>query len=69
MKRSVSWLKRSNVPVAILPGRGEGKREHTRLYLKSQLIAYVRRHLTHRVDDDAEPRPRLSAGTRIRQTA
>lgn len=61
MRRSVSWLKRSNVPVAILPGRGEGKRASGRLYLRSELIAYVRRYLTHSVaEQDAETRLRAA---------
>jgi hypothetical protein len=71
MRRSVSWLRRSNVPVAILPGRGEGKRAGARLYLRSELLAYVRRYLTHSVTDDVvEPRPPGTASpSRVRRSA
>lgn len=65
LRRSVSWLKRSDVPVAILPGRGEGKRAGGRLYLRSELLAYVRKHLTHSVAQPvAEPR-----AARVRRSA
>lgn len=64
LKRSLTWLKRSNVPVAILPGRtGSDVRGH-RVYLKSELLAYVRAHLTHSVRDTVEPRPRRAGGLR-----
>ena len=59
--RSLSWLQRSNAPVAILPGRGEGKRAGKRLYLRSELIAWVRQYLTHTATAPvADPRPHSS---------
>lgn len=42
MKVSRSWLERSDVPRSKLGGRV--------LFLRSQLLAYVARRLTHRVD-------------------
>jgi hypothetical protein len=49
MRRSVSWMERSNVPRSYPPGRVEGSKTKP-LFLKSQLIAHLENHLTHRAD-------------------
>jgi len=46
MRCSVATLRRLNIPVARITGRGTGRNAHVKLYLRSELFAYVRRHLT-----------------------
>jgi hypothetical protein len=58
LRRSEKWLRNSNVPRCELPGRGEGKRVRDPVYLKSELVAYARRYLTHSVAEEAVPQPR-----------
>lgn len=50
LRRSVSWLLKSDVPRSYPPGRGKGIQRDP-IFLKSQLILYAEKHLSHRLDE------------------
>jgi hypothetical protein len=56
MRCSLATFRRLNVPVAPIAARGTGKRTRLKLYLRSELFAYVRKHLTHSLLEPVAPR-------------
>jgi hypothetical protein len=50
LRRSVSWLLKSDVPRSFPPGRGKGVQRDP-IFLKSQLILYAEKHLDRRLDE------------------
>lgn len=50
MRHSVSWVERSGIPRSYPPGRTVDSKKSKPLFLKSQLMAHLENHLTHRAD-------------------